>query len=176
MSNDTASPAGCPSGDEVTDKTEAPSPSAGLMRAQASWFIDQRSLPRHQTVKGFSQDFHGCLKQLIPQIERLAETLHPDDVPAKVALAGVGEARRRLEEAEAAGLHGEVERVKRLARSVTALCDHHDSLTGVLMCLACDKPIEAVDAWRPYDRVSPCGRAVLPGRIHARCAGAPQRR
>ncbi|MGP4084586.1 DUF6415 family natural product biosynthesis protein [Streptomyces sp. KR55] len=173
MSNDTASPAGCPSGDEMTDKTEAPARSAGLMRAQASWFIDQRSLPRHQTVKGFSQDFHGYLKQLIPQIEQLAENLPPDDVPAKVALAGVAEARRRLEEAEAAGLYGEVERVKRLTRSVMALCDHYDALTGVLMCLACDKPIEAVDAWVPYDCVNPCGRAAPPGRIHARCAGAP---
>ncbi|MGC9541560.1 DUF6415 family natural product biosynthesis protein [Streptomyces sp. UG1] len=43
-------------------------------------------------------------------------------------MAGVGEARRRLHEPEAAGLLGEVERVKRLARSVVALCDHHDAL------------------------------------------------
>ncbi|MFD7407419.1 DUF6415 family natural product biosynthesis protein [Streptomyces sp. NPDC059866] len=157
-------------------ETEAAAPSAGLMRAQASWFIDQRSLPRHQTVKGFSQDFHSYLKQLIPKIEQLAETLPPDDVPAKVALAGVAKARQRLEEAEAAGLHGEVERVKRLARSVMALCDHHDALTGVLMCLACDKPIEAADAWVPYDRVGPSGRTAPPGRIHARCAGTTHRR
>ncbi|MFD7278386.1 DUF6415 family natural product biosynthesis protein [Streptomyces sp. NPDC059862] len=158
------------------DETEAPAPSTGLIRAQATWFIDQRMLPRHQTVKGFSQDFHGYLEQLIPQIEQLADVRPPDDVPAKVALAGVGEARRRLDEAESAGLYGEVERVKRLARSVVAMCDHYDALTGLAMCLACDKPIEAGDAWVPYDHVSPSGGAARAGRIHCRCANAPRRR
>ncbi|MFC9916276.1 DUF6415 family natural product biosynthesis protein [Streptomyces sp. NPDC127197] len=145
------------------------------MRAQATWFLDQRTLPRHQTVKGFAQDFHGYLERLIPQIDLLAEALPPDDVPAKVALSGVGEARRRLEDPEAAGLLGEVDRVRRLARSVVALCDHYDALTGLAMCLACDKPIEAGDAWVPYDKVSPSGGAERSGRIHCRCANNTRR-
>ncbi|NEA64725.1 DUF6415 family natural product biosynthesis protein [Streptomyces sp. SID12488] len=47
-----------------------------------------------------------------------------------MAPAGVGEARCRLDEIERAGLTGEFERVKRLARSVVALCGHHQNLTG----------------------------------------------
>ncbi|MFD7409423.1 DUF6415 family natural product biosynthesis protein [Streptomyces sp. NPDC059866] len=121
--------------------TEAPAPSTGLIRAQATWFIDQQTLARHQTVKGFGQDFLGYLQQLIPQIEQITVCLPEDDVPARVALAAVGEARRRINEPETTRLSGEVERVKRLARSVVALCDHHDTLTGMAMCLACDQPI-----------------------------------
>ncbi|WP_206306847.1 DUF6415 family natural product biosynthesis protein [Streptomyces sp. F001] len=151
------------------NETETPALSTGLMRAQASWFLDQRMLPRHQTVKGFGEDFRGYLRQLIPRIEQLADVLPPDDVPAKVALAAVGEARRRLDEAESTGLHGEVERVRRLARSVVALCDHYDALTGVAMCLACDKPIEAGDAWVPYDRSAPPAAPPL-GRVGSTAA------
>ncbi|WP_371749067.1 DUF6415 family natural product biosynthesis protein [Streptomyces sp. NBC_00280] len=74
--------------------------------------------------------FHRDLWRLIPRVEQLAGHFSEENVPAKVALAGVGEARRRLDEIERAGLTGEFERVKRLARSVVALCDHHENLTG----------------------------------------------
>ncbi|MFD7408389.1 DUF6415 family natural product biosynthesis protein [Streptomyces sp. NPDC059866] len=144
------------------------------LRAAATWLLDQRTVPRHQSVKLFSQGFHNYLGQLIPRIGQLAEVLPPDDVP-RVALAGVGEARRRLEEPESVGLHGEVDRVRRLARSIVAPCDHFDTLTGLVMCLACDKPIEAGDAWVPYDQVSPSGGVARAGRIHCRCANAPRR-
>lgn len=157
------------------DETEAPASSIVAMRAAAGWFLDQPSLPRHQTVKGFSEDFHGCLVQLIPQIKQLTERLPEDDVPAKVALAGVGEARRRLDEPEADGLHGEVERVKRLARSVVALCDHYDTLKGVTMCLTCDTPIEDGAERLPYDQISPSGGAARSGSVHARCANTVRR-
>ncbi|MGW1364292.1 DUF6415 family natural product biosynthesis protein [Streptomyces chartreusis] len=57
--------------------------------------------------------------------------------------AGVGEARRRLGLPARSGLQAEYERVKRLAMSVIALCDHLDALTGINMCLLCDKELEA---------------------------------
>ena len=147
------------------------------MRAAASWFLEQRTLPRHQSVQLFHQDFSAFIGQLIPEIEQLAAGQPENDVPAQVALVGVGEARRRLHEPEAAGLHGEVERVKRLARSVVALCDHREALAGVRMCLACDKPIEDDQMSLPYEKVSPSGGAVPSGRIHAACAstGRPRR-
>ncbi|MGX4695538.1 DUF6415 family natural product biosynthesis protein [Streptomyces sp. JNUCC 63] len=155
--------------------TDAPLASV-TVRAAASWFIDQPTLLRHQTVKDFEQDFRQHLWKLIAHLEQLTGGLPADDVPRNVALAGVGEARRRLEETEATGLHGEVERVKRLARSVIALCDHHDTLTGVRMCVVCDKPIEDGDPWERYDRLSPSGGADQPGRIHTRCIDAVRRR
>ncbi|MFD7456852.1 MULTISPECIES: DUF6415 family natural product biosynthesis protein [unclassified Streptomyces] len=59
----------------------------------------------------------------------------PESRPAQLALAGAGEARRRLLEPGAADLKGEVARATRLARSTVALCDHYDALTGAVTCL-----------------------------------------
>lgn len=148
-----------------------PNPTA--MRAAAAWFLDQRMLPRHEVLKLWSEDLSGFIEQLLPQIEVLAVSLPPSDVPARVAMAGAGEARRRLREPQAAGLTGETERVKRLARSVVALCDHIETLDGTRrMCLACDKPIEDGQESAPYGKVSPSGGAVSAGRVHAACVSA----
>ncbi|GAA3592510.1 DUF6415 family natural product biosynthesis protein [Streptomyces osmaniensis] len=142
------------------------------MRAAAAWFLDQRTLPRHESLKLWAGDLGGFLEHLASEIEQLAATLPSDDVPARVALVGVGEARRRLDEPEAAGLNGNTERVKRLARSVVALCDHHDALTGARMCLACDKPLDDGQPTMPYEHASPSGGTKVPGRIHTACASA----
>jgi hypothetical protein len=139
------------------------------MRAAANVFLAQATLPRYGTVQRCGNAFSCDLWQLVPQVEQLARSLPEDDVPARVALAGVGEACRRLEAIECPGLEGEFERVKRLARSVVALCDHHTALTGVTMCLACDEPIASGEESMSYDVLSPSGGAALSGRIHARC-------
>ncbi len=67
--------------------------------------------------------------------------------------------------------------MKRLARSVQALCDRLETLTGVTNCLACDQKIEATDEALPYSQISPSGGADHPGKVHARCAtaGRPHR-
>lgn len=100
------------------------------MRDTAVRFLGETVLPRYETVQQYGHAFHRDLWRLVPRVEQLAGCLSDDDVPANVALAGVGEARRRLDEIECVGLAGEFERVKRLARSVVALCDHHESLNG----------------------------------------------
>ncbi|MEU2780511.1 DUF6415 family natural product biosynthesis protein [Streptomyces sp. NPDC007110] len=155
----------------------ATTPGTTSMRSAATWFLDQQTLPRHESVRRWSRDLSDFLQTLIREIEPIAARLPKGDVPACVAMAGVGEARRRLTEPDAAGLYGEVQRVRRLARSVLALCDHRDSLTGVAKCLACDRPLEDGQPTQPYDKVSPSGGAARPGRIHTGCAGAgrPQR-
>jgi hypothetical protein len=152
-------------------------PTTATMRAAATWFLDQSMLPRHETLKLWHQDLGGFLRHLMPEIEQLAANLPENDVPARVAMVGVGEAQRRLHEPEAAGLLGEAQRVQRLARSVVALCDHYDALSGAAMCLACDKPIEEGQTSLPYEHVSPSGGAKQSGRIHAACAkaGRPRR-
>lgn len=115
-----------------TIPTEAEAPATrATMRASATWFLDQRLLPSHGTVVAFENDFRDFLEVLIPQIDRLAGECPKDDAHVRVASAGVCEARRRLGSAERPGLVGEFERVKRLGRSVVALCDHHDALTGM---------------------------------------------
>ncbi|MGW4347954.1 DUF6415 family natural product biosynthesis protein [Streptomyces sp. NPDC004690] len=98
------------------------------VRAAAAWFLDQRTLPRHGTVRAFEDGFRRTLGELIPRVEQLAAASRADDVHAKVARDALVEARRRLDEVEAAGLRGEVERVRRIAKSVLALCGHHDVL------------------------------------------------
>jgi hypothetical protein len=146
------------------------------MRAAATWFLDQHSLLGHNSVRLFCRDFRGFLEQTIPRIEQLAGGCPKDDVPAQVALAGVGEARRRLQEPEAAELDGEVARATRLARSTVALCDHYDALTGAVMCLVCDRLIKHGEASVPYDGFSSPDREDRSGRVHTRCTGTLRRR
>ncbi|GKQ39436.1 DUF6415 family natural product biosynthesis protein [Streptomyces sp. A012304] len=110
--------------------TETPPPAAHGVAAAAAWFLSQKTLPRHQTVALFANDFTRYLERLIPQIEQMAAA-HPDDAAQAVAArAGVDEALQRLSLAHRPGLNGEVERVKRLARSVVALRTHYEKLGG----------------------------------------------
>ncbi|WP_210573082.1 DUF6415 family natural product biosynthesis protein [Streptomyces sp. GESEQ-4] len=156
--------------------TNAPTLNTTEMRATAYDFLGAQAPPRYETIQRLGHDFRRDLWELIPRIEQLtAPLLHEDDVPAKVALAGVGEAHRRLDEIERAGLLGEFERVKRLARSVLALCDHYATLTGIAMCLVCDKPIEDDEESVPYDHGSPLGEATRAGRVHTTCANTVRR-
>ncbi|MGP4010513.1 DUF6415 family natural product biosynthesis protein [Streptomyces sp. 4N124] len=140
--------------------TDAPPLVTAALRAVAVEFLGESMLPRYEDLQRSARDFQRDLWQLISQIEQLTEGR--EDAPARVALAGIGEARRRLDLIERPGLHGEVERVKRLARSVIALCDHYDTLTGVVMCLACDQPIEKGRRRRRTTRsVPPAARREL---------------
>ncbi|MFI8093890.1 DUF6415 family natural product biosynthesis protein [Streptomyces sp. NPDC086080] len=152
--------------------TETTPAGLGSMRAAASWFIDRPTLPRHGDVTRFALDFHRYLQRLMPHIEELAARLDSDDIPAKAALAGVGEARRRLIEPEAVGLNGEVTRVKRLARSVLVLCDHYDMLIDLAVCRACDRAIGDGQSSVSYDQASPSGGASRSGRVHTDCANS----
>ncbi|MCQ9178371.1 hypothetical protein KMT30_04850 [Streptomyces sp. IBSBF 2953] len=153
----------------ATIADEAPPLTKSTIRAAASWFLAQETLPRHQTVKLFGDDFAASLTDLIEQVEQLAAQRGADDVPSMAALAGAGEARRRLSIAERPGLLGEVERVKKLARSVLALRDHYDALTGIWMCLACDRVIDDAADAQPYSQASPTSGNGHGGRIHKKC-------
>ncbi|MEU9405302.1 DUF6415 family natural product biosynthesis protein [Streptomyces sp. NPDC048281] len=138
------------------------------MRVAATWLLDQPAPLGRETVKLFAEDFRRFLWQLIPHIEQLAGALPKDDAPAQVAMAAIGEARRRLAAIDGTGRRGEIERVKPLARSVLNLCDHLDALTGITRCLVCDRPIEHSQAWAPYNTVSPVIGSG-PGRVHTQC-------
>ncbi|MBM7092475.1 DUF6415 family natural product biosynthesis protein [Streptomyces sp. NPDC012461] len=159
------------------NRTAPPKPGAriadvGSMRADAAWFLDQVTLPRHGLVALFARDFTRNLHDLMPCIEQLATLRGVDDVPTQAALAGVAETHRRLAEPEAAGLAGEVARVRRLARSVRCLCDHYEALSEVRMCVACDRPVEGADDTVPYDRIVPSAHGGRSALIHARCTPA----
>ncbi|MEU5364244.1 DUF6415 family natural product biosynthesis protein [Streptomyces sp. NPDC005925] len=103
------------------------------MRNVAILFLTCQEVPRYEAVQRRAHGFCRDLWQLIPLIEELAAQRPTGDVPGELALAAVGEARRRLNLAERCGLDAEVERVRRLARSVGSLCDHYDALTAVAL-------------------------------------------
>ncbi|MGW3152799.1 DUF6415 family natural product biosynthesis protein [Streptomyces sp. NPDC001089] len=123
-------------------------------------------LPRYERVQFLAFLYRGVLLLLIPVVEKLAIDLG-DDVGARCALAGIGEARRRLDLIEAPGLTGEVRRTQCLARSVLALCDHYDALTGVRMCVRCDRPIGPDGEPVPYGSDDASGQETSV--VHAAC-------
>ncbi|KUN16345.1 hypothetical protein AQJ23_45220 [Streptomyces antibioticus] len=148
----------------------------GSIRAAAAGYLSDDILPRYEIIKCHSAEFSRSAWALIKEIEGIASG-RPDETVVNVALAAVEGARSRLLEIERAGLLGEHERVQRLARSVLALCDHFETLTGTVMCLACDQKIEDTDECLPYAPVGSSTGAINPGRIHAGCEsrGRPDR-
>ncbi|MEU0052214.1 DUF6415 family natural product biosynthesis protein [Streptomyces sp. NPDC006309] len=115
----------------------------------------------------------GHMQLIIPEVEQITARLSSNDIPRYCALACVGEARGKLGVKAAADPHGALTYARRLARTLTALCDHYEALTGQGMCVACDRPIRATDDTVPYDRVGNSGGA-LTSRIHAACAQHPR--
>ncbi|MGW5306046.1 DUF6415 family natural product biosynthesis protein [Streptomyces griseoluteus] len=69
-----------------TDAPQEAPLSTVMVRASATWFMDQPTLLRHERVKALDQPFQQQMWQLIPHIERMAASLPKDDGPAKVAL------------------------------------------------------------------------------------------
>ncbi|MEV4033380.1 DUF6415 family natural product biosynthesis protein [Streptomyces umbrinus] len=139
------------------------------MRRGASALLDENApLIRYEDLKASEHRYRDNLAWLLREVDAAIAGRPEDDVQAKVAMAGMGEALRRLEEIEAVGLAGEVRRVRRLARSVVSLCDHYGTLTGLRMCAVCDKPITADQESAPYDmfRTSSGGPT---SDAHARC-------
>ncbi|MEU6653338.1 DUF6415 family natural product biosynthesis protein [Streptomyces sp. NPDC046900] len=118
----------------------------------------------------------GHMQLIIPEVEQVAGKLPMDDVPRYCALACIGEARAKLRATAGDGPDRAVAYARRLARSLAALCDHYEALTGVEMCLACDKPIRDREDSVPYGHVSASGGAACAGRIHTRCAHTLRRR
>lgn len=121
-----------------------------------------------QTLTGL---IRGHMELAIPEIEQLTVPLPKDDVPRYCALACLGEARRKLSAVPGPQTYDAVVHARKLARSLLALCDHYETLTGVRMCLACDHPIHHGQTTLPYTAVNPTKTATSTGgRIHNHCA------
>lgn len=155
----------------VTAGTAAPPLDIDTMRHTISQLMDPNvQLPVGEALDLVQQTLRGHMQLLIPEVEHLAWQRDKEDVPRYCALACVGEARGKLRTPAKPGEYGALTHTRRLARSLAALCDHHEALTGVAMCLACDQPLRDGEDTLPYDHVSPSGSALRAGRIHARCA------
>jgi hypothetical protein len=71
----------------------------------------------------------GHLQVLIREVDAAAREL-PETITRFCALACVGEARGKLRARPAARPGAEIAYARRLARVLTALCDHHERIGG----------------------------------------------
>lgn len=140
------------------------------MRASVALVLPPEVTPGdRQVLETLTGMLRGHMELLIPEVELAAAGLPRDDVPRYVALACVREARGKLDARPGLMPYDAIAHVRRLGRSLLALCDHFETLTGVRMCAACDQPIRQGEATRPYGQASPSGGAAVSGHIHDRC-------
>ncbi|MGW4519164.1 DUF6415 family natural product biosynthesis protein [Streptomyces sp. NPDC004393] len=148
-------------------------PAGELLNTQlppCAWLIGPNSpSPQGEELAGLTGLLRGHMQLIIPEVEGAAGKLPEDDVPRYCALACIGEAHAKLRATTGAGPHRAAAHARKLARSLMALCDHYEALTGVEMCLACDKPIRDREDSVAYGQVSTSGGAAGAGRIHTRC-------
>ncbi|MBC2902344.1 DUF6415 family natural product biosynthesis protein [Streptomyces cupreus] len=153
--------------------TGAPPVDVATIRASVTQVLPPEVTPTDRaTLETLTGMLRGHMQLLIPEVEQAAAKQPADDVPRYVALACVREARGKLDARPVLMPSDAVAYVRRLGRSLLALCDHYETLTGVRVCLACDQPIRQGESTRPYDQVSPSGGAAFSGRIHDHCANA----
>jgi hypothetical protein len=150
-------------------------PDIEKMRADAAELLDaEAQLPRYEDLQAMTSRLRGHIMLLIPQVEGVASRLPMDDIPGRVALAGVGEARRRMDAAAGAGLVSAVKHAQKLARSVESLCSHLESMRNVAFCGSCNQPINAGEESRAYDKFSSSGGGATV-HVHVVCPRKPRR-
>ncbi|MGY5099452.1 DUF6415 family natural product biosynthesis protein [Streptomyces sp. 900105245] len=131
--------------------------------------------PASDTLETLVARMRGQLQLVIPEVVAVAVALPKDDVPRYCALACAREARGRLERmAPGPARHDQLVYARRLARSLSALCDYFEALTGVRTCVICDQPIQSGEPSQPYD-VAHHGGAAGAGRRHERCVQSAAR-
>ncbi|MFD7284054.1 DUF6415 family natural product biosynthesis protein [Streptomyces sp. NPDC059862] len=86
--------------------------------------------PMPDELKTLTLQLRGHIMLAIPEVETAAAGLPEDDIPRACALACVGEARMRLNLEPGRSLPAGIAHAHRLARSVNALCDHYENLSG----------------------------------------------
>ncbi|WP_406331493.1 DUF6415 family natural product biosynthesis protein [Streptomyces sp. NBC_00203] len=114
----------------MTAKTALPiTPQA--MRALTAQVLDEDAeLPTAEVLDDLTLLYRGHLMLLIPKVEKAAGGRPESDVAKTGALAGVREARTRLNLVPDRPLPRQVAHAQRLARSVDCLLDHLVNLSG----------------------------------------------
>ncbi|WP_432020424.1 DUF6415 family natural product biosynthesis protein [Streptomyces sp. 1222.5] len=107
-------------------------PDLATMRRNALRLIGpEQPTPWHDELERLNPLLRGHLQLLIPEVEKLAFPLPANDPPRACAIACLGEARMRLRLGWADATPGlRLSIARKLARSLNALCDHYENLTG----------------------------------------------
>ncbi|WAZ20140.1 DUF6415 family natural product biosynthesis protein [Streptomyces cinnabarinus] len=158
---------------EPPGATDAPPVDIATMRANVAEVLPPEATPTDRaTLEVLTDTLRHGVQMLIAEVERAAEKQSADDIPRYVALACVREARGKLDAGPVLMPSDAAAYVRKLGRSLLALCDHYEALAGIRVCLACDQPFKPDEATQPYDRGSPTGGAAVSGRIHERCVNS----
>jgi hypothetical protein len=114
------------------------------MRASAHRLLtDDAERPSLEDIETLTITLRGHLELLAPEVESAALKLPTDSVPRYCALACVGDAHGKLRAAAGPGVSGAVAYALRLARTLSALCDHYESLgSGTGSRSAVDEPLD----------------------------------
>ncbi|GAA1883128.1 DUF6415 family natural product biosynthesis protein [Streptantibioticus ferralitis] len=86
--------------------------------------------PRYEEIEDLVLCLRGHIMLLIPEVETLACAQPKDDLVRALALAGIGEARRKLRGDAGTGLASAVVHAEQLACACRALLLHHKRLTA----------------------------------------------
>ncbi|MFF8726001.1 DUF6415 family natural product biosynthesis protein [Streptomyces sp. NPDC015171] len=145
------------------------------MRGTIALLLPQEAVqpPAGAELATTTAKLRGHMELMISEVTEISARLPEDDIPRYCALACIGEARGKLSAAPALGPYGELSYARKMARTLTALCDHYEALTGQGMCVACDRPLRATDETITYSSLyDSAGTAT--SRIHAGCAQRPR--
>jgi hypothetical protein len=121
----------------MTTNETAPNETAPLDLATMRQAVD-RLLPHDEVaqldpdeVESVTDQLRGHIDLMIPEVQAAASRLPKDDIPRYVAFACIAEARGRLGRIIGTpGRHEALVYARRLARTLNALCDHYEALTG----------------------------------------------
>ncbi|MBG0854499.1 hypothetical protein I2W78_22310 [Streptomyces spinoverrucosus] len=99
------------------------------MRAAVQRVLARGAAPlSDEALEALRLQLRGHIQLLGPEVERAARRLPSGDIRRECALTVAGEARMRLRLGPGDTLYVRYAVVQMLARSVSALCDHHEKL------------------------------------------------
>ncbi|WP_405739840.1 DUF6415 family natural product biosynthesis protein [Streptomyces sp. NBC_00028] len=105
------------------------------MRAAVDRLLDPDAVPETlppdpAEIEILTLQLRGHLELLLPEVEDTAKRLPRSSIPRYCALACAGEARERLRTGPSSRFGGPTGHARRLARTLNALLDHWEALTG----------------------------------------------
>jgi len=110
--------------------TDLPLDVQTMREAARRLLAEDAELPSEEELETLTLQLRGHLTLTIPVVEDLAERFPEDDVPRACAHSAVMAARVRLSRPPGRTLPSRIAHAQRLARSVNALCDHYENLSG----------------------------------------------